>query len=307
LALLRLILNSTVLDQKMKRNLFIVLMLLTGFTVKAQEKAIAKVHYLFKHVNDTTQRDKYRRDEVVTYLSPQTSYYTSYSSTRTQEQSAQQMDALNFDGHVIVSKSTSGIRESYLLESSKSNMIEVKRVASDEFLLDAVYPKQDWDIHDDTKVIGGYTCQKATTTFGGRHYTTWFTTDLPFSFGPWKLHGLPGLILEAKDDKSEVEFEYSGFDKLADSVQITIGAPVDVILSAPEEVEKLYRAFKTNPKAYMQTKSGGSSSIKKSGVFVTSDVPFSTIDPNKIKSISIKNDDNYKPSSVTNNPLELKP
>ena len=293
----------------MKKILLTVLISVSFMAVKAQEKAIAKVHYIFKHVNDTTQRDKHTRDEVVTYLGQQTSYYTSYSTTRMQEQTTKMLSAPDFDGNLVISRSTSGIKESYLLEPAKSQMVEVKRVASDEFLLETTYPKQDWNIADETKVIGGYTCQKATTTFAGRHYTAWFTTDIPFSFGPWKLHGLPGLILAAKDDKNEVEFEYSGFDKLAADVQVTIGTPAKAILSTKDEVEKLEKAFKANPSAYMQSKSNVR--IAGPGVFVSSGgsgtSSSSAIDASKIKSMSIKNDDNYKPSSVTNNPLELKP
>jgi GLPGLI family protein len=38
--------------------------------------------------------------------------------------------------------------------------------------------------------------------FRGCIYTVWYTPDIPSSFGPWKLNGCPGLILEAtRDDK----------------------------------------------------------------------------------------------------------
>jgi len=69
------------------------------------------------------------------------------------------------------------------------NQIYVKEVA----------PKMDWKILKETKKIGKFNCKKATTTFRGRNYTAWFTTEIPLPYGPWKLHGLPGLILEAHD------------------------------------------------------------------------------------------------------------
>ncbi|QKG80143.1 GLPGLI family protein [Tenuifilum thalassicum] len=66
--------------------------------------------------------------------------------------------------------------------------------------------KISWKIEHDTKIIGRFKCQKATCTFRGREYSVWFTPDIPVSFGPWKLSGLPGLILEAADKRSEILF-----------------------------------------------------------------------------------------------------
>jgi len=63
-----------------------------------------------------------------------------------------------------------------------------------------------WKIEKDTKIIGTFNCQKATGTFRGRKYTAWFTNQIPISNGPWKLQGLPGLIIEATDETKEVSF-----------------------------------------------------------------------------------------------------
>lgn len=60
-------------------------------------------------------------------------------------------------------------------------------------------PSMDWVITDEKKTIAGYICQKATTTFQCRDYEAWFTKEIPLAYGPWKLHGLPGIILEVKE------------------------------------------------------------------------------------------------------------
>jgi len=66
--------------------------------------------------------------------------------------------------------------------------------------------EQKWSLQDEFKTISGYKCQKATVHFRGRSYEAWFTSEIPLSFGPWKLGGLPGLILEAYDLTKEISF-----------------------------------------------------------------------------------------------------
>lgn len=73
-------------------------------------------------------------------------------------------------------------------------------------LLKEKTPNIDWKISSESKKIGNFKCQKATCFFRGRNYIAWFTNDLPAKGGPWKLLGLPGLILSAVDDKNEIQF-----------------------------------------------------------------------------------------------------
>lgn len=61
-------------------------------------------------------------------------------------------------------------------------------------------PKLDWKLTKETKKILNYICYKATTKFRGRDYIAWFTPEIAHNYGPWKLNGLPGLILKAETD-----------------------------------------------------------------------------------------------------------
>ena len=68
----------------------------------------------------------------------------------------------------------------------------------------------EWSITKETKVIEGYNCRKAIAVqefytidrktedlkTKEQPITAWFTTELPFSFGPENYGGLPGLVLE---------------------------------------------------------------------------------------------------------------
>ena len=79
---------------------------------------------------------------------------------------------------------------------------------------------QQWTIVDSTREVLGYTCQQATADFRGRRWTAWFATDIPVSDGPWKLGGLPGLILEAYDEWQQHVFTAVGLERVKDELII---------------------------------------------------------------------------------------
>lgn len=58
-------------------------------------------------------------------------------------------------------------------------------------------PSLDWTLTDDTLTINGYLCSRAEVTFRGIRWTAWYTQEVPSSVGPWRLRGLPGIIVKA--------------------------------------------------------------------------------------------------------------
>ena len=71
--------------------------------------------------------------------------------------------------------------------------------------------ERSWTIKDDsTKNVLGYECIMATANYLGRYWTVWFTPEIPVDAGPWKLLGLPGLILEATDSTGHHHFSANG-------------------------------------------------------------------------------------------------
>lgn len=70
-----------------------------------------------------------------------------------------------------------------------------------------------WEIGDSTKNVLGYECVMATADYHGRKWTAWFAPEIPAHDGPWKLRGLPGLILEATDSTGHHSFVADGVEK----------------------------------------------------------------------------------------------
>jgi len=57
-----------------------------------------------------------------------------------------------------------------------------------------------WTLTDDTLTVSGYSCQTATCKFRGVAWTVCYTEEVPSSAGPWRLRGLPGLIVKAENE-----------------------------------------------------------------------------------------------------------
>ncbi|MGK6352497.1 GLPGLI family protein [Parapedobacter sp. DT-150] len=278
----------------------------TAAYAQEPEPALARVIYKFTHVNDTLQRDKPHQEEMVLYIGRYASLYGTYASERVNQQIKKQMEDPAFDGNLTITGSGRTTQESYYTKPADQVLQQLSSVAGERYLVDVDYPRIDWQIADETKNIGGYTAQKATGRFKGRDYTAWFTSDVPFLAGPWKLQGLPGLILEATDSRNEVAFRYAGFETL-DEGEATVSPPENAIATTKKALDKLMEAYKKNPQAAMNARaqagaprSGESGSTIRVGGIGNGN----NMDPSRIKSIHVKKD-TAQTSAVTNNPLEL--
>ena len=78
---------------------------------------------------------------------------------------------------------------------------------------DSLHPMT-WELVDEIKDIDGLECHKAVTNFRGRSYTAWYAPDIPIGNGPWKLGGLPGLVVEAYEDNQDLYFHLTGISPL---------------------------------------------------------------------------------------------
>lgn len=77
---------------------------------------------------------------------------------------------------------------------------------------------------DEQRVLGKFICHKATGSFRGRDYEVWYAPDIPVPSGPFKLGGLPGLILEARSTDGKVRFLFHSLE-LSDHIPEPIRPP----------------------------------------------------------------------------------
>lgn len=113
-------------------------------------------------------------------------------------------------------------------------------------------PDYGWELLDADTVICDYPCQKAQMTFRGRTWIVWYSQELPYSDGPWKLCGLPGLILQAQDLKGDFSFTAFKIAKCEDE-KITIKTNGYVKTTPRQFVEDMIHSYKDSQDYYEAT------------------------------------------------------
>lgn len=99
-------------------------------------------------------------------------------------------------------------------------------------------PQIEWRITEKVDSIGDYRCIRANGRFGGRDWRVWFAPDLPFAVGPWKLGGLPGLILRAEDVSGDYRFEFDGIITEAEPIVCYDWHPVKMSKAKWQKIER---------------------------------------------------------------------
>jgi len=204
---------------------FLVLLFASALTTitfaQNPDKALARVRYSFVHVRDTTAKDKPHRENMLLVIGKNASVYTSYDKLNRdlemQRQIQEQLKNQAGSGQMSIKlerKSTTILSEiDYFYFANEHKLITKERLFNN-YLIEEDAPRINWKITKDTTSFSGIKCQKATAYFKGRNWIAWYATDLPFQSGPWKLNGLPGLIVEAYDDKKEVQFQFAGMENV---------------------------------------------------------------------------------------------
>ena len=114
--------------------------------------------------------------------------------------------------------------------------------------------KLNWNILPEKQKIGEFNSQKATTEFAGRKWVAWFSTELPFQDGPYKFHGLPGLIVKLEDAAKTHQFELKGITKFT--------APIEKVSEFTTEKKEIEIDHKQYKKMFLEERNDPAKVIK---------------------------------------------
>ena len=104
---------------------------------------------------------------------------------------------LEADATVILD---SGEKRFNYFDYEKDSILTKEDILGSSNLIKEKIPVITWKLLKETKTLDNTTLYKATCYFRGRNYIAWYATDTAIKAGPWKFHGLPGLIYEISDE-----------------------------------------------------------------------------------------------------------
>ena len=100
-------------------------------------------------------------------------------------------------------------------------------------------PDIDWEMTDRDSTVCGYACLQARARVYGREWTVWFAPEIPLSYGPYVLGGLPGLILDAEDSDGLFHFTAVGLQQDPEGATVSLAGTEKAIRSTRSKYMKL--------------------------------------------------------------------
>lgn len=229
---------------------------------KKGEPVQISIIYEFTHQNDLNNPTKPHIEEMILRLGTTESRYSSWTDEVNNKKPIRTAPSSSSNGSggegsfgyvPSVMVDDKGIRDFDLLQlPTKNKLVRILRLGNNSYMIESELPKINWKVQNEKREIGGYACQKAIGEYAGRNYSAWFTQELPYQNGPWKLSGLPGLIMEASDQTGQVSFKFKEIKKGLPN-ESTAARNTRIIAVNQNTFEKAAIAFEKDPTAVAQS------------------------------------------------------
>lgn len=146
-------------------------------------------------------------EQMVLKVAKNFSYYISYNNMKLRDMLSGHKNSNEVP--MIQSRPKSKLLYTIVKDYKNDKIIFSDRIGQDIYSFTQPINKLEWTLHNEQKEILGYQCKKATTKFAGRDYIAWYSTEISIADGPYKFHGLPGLIFLIYDTNEHYKFNIS--------------------------------------------------------------------------------------------------
>jgi len=170
--------------------LSLLILLIENFAI-SQNKATQSVVVEYQH---------YRSPRTSPFIIDYKSYLQANSDESTYEIYLSEIDSsrsiINDKGsHTMLYEKNNSY---YYKNFENGYLINREKILMKKFYIEDGIDLFDWELKNEKKEILGHECKRAEVSFRGDRYIAYYAPDVPISNGPWKFHGLPGLILDVR-------------------------------------------------------------------------------------------------------------
>lgn len=213
--------------------------------------------YDYAWCNDTTGKldNNYTHDQMLLQIAPNgMSKFSSYKNLTVDSLlmniTPEQIAEAAMDG-----KLSNGEFMTIFKNSPAGKLTHTEKICLDWFRYTEEMPLIEWELTDSVTNILGYECHSAKCDFRGRQWTAFYCEDIPVMDGPWKLQGLPGLIMKAADNEEHYTFECIGIKSKADRPITIYKVPYNT--TSREKYYDAKNRYDVNPYAYYEAAGHG--------------------------------------------------
>lgn len=218
------------------------------------DEVVFRVQYELKMIEDSTKINTQPNVETMMLeVGKRSSLFYSYTAyLRDSVLAVDVKNRASQDAMLAHSKAYGNARVSYKIYKNypTGKVTTLDRLATTSFRCEEEYELPQWTLQSDTVTILTYACHKAICHFRGRTYTAWYTLDIPVSEGPWKLSGLPGLVIKAEDSRGHYSFLCTGVEKSKDGTQILFNKKGYESISR-KDLNRIYERYAKDPMGFI--------------------------------------------------------
>lgn len=228
----------------MKHKFLLLLLVFNFIFLSAQHEAKLEVRYNMKFIPDSTNKAKVGTFDVILlcneneslYYSPDAKKYYDYLYKKTSEMS---------NGKISL-----GSLPSYPKMRGnvyKNGNVITATLPVSKYNYSFEEPTLNWELQKETKIINGMKCNLAkVTTDTNDTFFAWYTQQYPFSEGPFRFKGLPGLIIKIYNLNNTIEIDAVEIKKSSEMIEpISLGNVIK--LKTKEDFLKARKAYSENP------------------------------------------------------------
>lgn len=195
-----------------------------GANAQKKEEVKIRVHYMTKFYKYEEQKTP-REEETILDIGNKISHFYNLNSVRRDLIKDSILAKGGGVGDVINAFEKSGYPKAYSHDQVWKNYPSEKTLThTDKSINHFCYSEPmimpEWTLVAKDTIIANYKCQMAETLYFGRYWKVWFTLDIAISEGPFKLHGLPGLILQAEDSERMFSFSCIQIENIQDEYML---------------------------------------------------------------------------------------